>query len=86
MQASEYLKKQAASDWRAATAHPYANALANGALEQEKMTGYMRRQPGRVWEGPDQAARDAVQEMFVQAVSLMRVYFDAAWVGFKVQR
>ena len=43
MQASEFLKKQAASDWQAATSHPFTNALCNGTLDRERMAGYLQQ-------------------------------------------
>ncbi|OED48276.1 TENA/THI-4 family protein [Rhodobacteraceae bacterium (ex Bugula neritina AB1)] len=52
----------------------------------EGVVAYLRGQLDSVWEGLDQTARDEVQELFVQAVALERAFFDAAWIGFKVQR
>ncbi|MGH1371680.1 TenA family protein [Planktotalea sp.] len=52
----------------------------------EGVVAYLRGQLDAVWDGLDQAARDEVQDMFAQAVSLERAFFDAAWAGFKVQR
>ena len=52
----------------------------------ERVVDYLRGQLDSVWDDLDQSARDEVEEMFLQAVALERAFFDAAWVGYKVQR
>lgn len=43
MKATEYLQSQTASDWQAATAHAFTNALADGTLDHQKMAGYLQQ-------------------------------------------
>ncbi|GLO72864.1 aminopyrimidine aminohydrolase [Phaeobacter inhibens] len=52
----------------------------------EGVVAYLRGQLDSVWKGLGRSARDEVRELFHQAVSLERAFFDAAWIGFKVQR
>ncbi|SFR19657.1 TenA family protein [Poseidonocella sedimentorum] len=43
MTATQTLKARAADDWHAATTHDFTTALASGALEPEKMAGYLQQ-------------------------------------------
>ncbi|MEM8774001.1 MAG: TenA family protein [Pseudomonadota bacterium] len=43
MRATEQLKNENAETWRAATTHAFTDALGEGALESEKMAGYLQQ-------------------------------------------
>lgn len=43
MSATQYLQSLAAEDWKVATHHAFTDALADGTLSQEKMTGYLQQ-------------------------------------------
>lgn len=43
MNATEFLRSQVAEEWRAATAHAFTDALADGSLDREKMAGYLQQ-------------------------------------------
>ncbi|MEL7252808.1 MAG: TenA family protein [Pseudomonadota bacterium] len=43
MSATETLRAQAADDWHAATTHAFANALADGTMDRDKMAGYLQQ-------------------------------------------
>lgn len=50
------------------------------------VVAYLRGQLDAVWDGLDVTARADVTETFIRAVALERAFFDAAWIGFTVQR
>ncbi|KEJ94281.1 thiaminase (transcriptional activator TenA) [Pseudosulfitobacter pseudonitzschiae] len=50
------------------------------------VVAYLRHQLDAIWGNLDEAARVEVSETFIQAVSLERAFFDAAWVGFPVAK
>jgi thiaminase (transcriptional activator TenA) len=41
MRPTDYLKSLCSEDWKAATSHPFCDALAKGALGKEKMADYL---------------------------------------------
>lgn len=43
MSATQYLQSLVADDWKAATQHPFTDALADGTLSDEKMAGYLQQ-------------------------------------------
>ncbi|MDX8348600.1 TenA family protein [Cognatiyoonia sp. IB215446] len=43
MSATQDLQLSVAEDWRAATRHPFTNALAEGTLSPDKMAGYLQQ-------------------------------------------
>ncbi|MEP2148722.1 MAG: TENA/THI-4 family protein, partial [Roseobacter sp.] len=43
MRATQFLQSLAADDWKAATHHPFTDALADGTLSREKMAGYLQQ-------------------------------------------
>lgn len=43
MSATQHLQSLVAQDWHAATHHAFTNALADGALSQDKMAGYLQQ-------------------------------------------
>jgi thiaminase/transcriptional activator TenA len=48
------------------------------------VVSYLRGQLDTTWEVIDSSARDDVRQIFRQAVTLERSFFDAAWTGFTV--
>lgn len=50
------------------------------------VVAYLRDQLDTVWAGLDEIAKTEVADVFTQAVSLERAFFDAAWQGFPVAR
>ena len=50
------------------------------------VVAYLRDQLDQVWPSLDETAQRQVETTFAEAVRLERVFFDAAWTGFAVQR
>ncbi|PSL14051.1 TenA family protein [Shimia abyssi] len=51
-----------------------------------EVVSYLRKQLDTAWETLGAAEREDVQITFTKAVALERAFFDASWLGFKVDR